>query len=224
MLQYLYINSVWRSQIHCALGSIMKHTLLKFAAIGLMVTSLNAATSSTALAQAPSKGVIGGTTETVAPIEAASDVLVEAPSTVPPVFNPAAAGTQPAPAPLDPGAPTAAPAVADPCEAYVGNYSSYTICQDRIMKYQRMKDAKVKRTESQASQAQKIIDDRNARQEAIAAAAAEKEAKKNKKPAPDQASVDATAAAIAAAVAAAKEAALSSKDTATTPAAPTTAK
>lgn len=186
----------------------MKHTLVKLAAIALMMTSLTATSSGIALAQSPSKGVIGG--EPTPVIENTNDLVTDAPSTVPPVFSPSASGTQPAP-PADPGASAGAvPAAPDPCAAYMANISSYTICQDRIVKYQRMKDAKAKRTESQVSQAQKIIDDRAAKQAAIAAVAAEKEANKNKKPAPDQATVDATAAAIAAAVAAAKESAATS--------------
>jgi hypothetical protein len=39
------------------------------------------------------------------------------------------------------------PAVVDPCAAYMSSYESYVVCQDRIQKIQRMKDAKTRRDE-----------------------------------------------------------------------------
>lgn len=42
-------------------------------------------------------------------------------------------------------AAAAAPAKPDPCAAYMASYDSYVVCQDRIVKLQRMQDAKAKR-------------------------------------------------------------------------------
>ena len=211
----------------------MKHTLLKFAAIAMMMTSLTAISSNMAYANdkgmvmtnafikamspdqntilaaadSPSKGVIGG--------EVANDVIVEplvleappapaqAPSTVPPVFSPMVAPANPVGHDPGTGVAATAPAAPDPCAAFTADYSSYTVCQDRIMKYQRMKDSKTKRVESQAATDKKALDDKAARQEAAAAAMAAKDQKKTVVSGPSEAELAATAAAIAAAVAAA---------------------
>jgi hypothetical protein len=62
--------------------------------------------------------------------------------------------SKPAPVeqPQEPAAPVVPPPVAaaaapspppvDPCAAYMASYNAYTVCQDRMQKLQRMKDAK----------------------------------------------------------------------------------
>ena len=159
-----------------------------------------------AAADSPSRGVIGGESNDVI-----VDPLVlqppqtpaQAPSTVPPVFSPTVAPANPVGHDPGTGAAATAPAAPDPCAAYMADYSSYTVCQDRIMKYQRMKDSKTKRVESQAAADKKALDDKAARQEAAAAANADKDKKKTVVSGPSKAELAATAAAIAAAVAAA---------------------
>lgn len=99
------------------------------------------------------------------------------PSTVPPVFQ----GTAPqAPtAPTVPTTPTvASPATGaaapkaenlpkDPCAAYMSSYDAYTVCQNRIKLYDRMKQAK----EDRAAAAQALREKREADRKAAQAPA-----------------------------------------------------
>lgn len=219
----------------------MKHTLVKLASITLVMTSLSGIALANdkadvmtnafikamspdkntvmAAAETPNRGVIGGD-RIVAPLVPLTPV--ETPSTVPPVFSPMST------TPGTPAAPDAAAAVAttpaapDPCAAYMADYSSYTVCQDRVMKYQRMKDAKTKRVESQAATEKKAVDDKAAKQAAFEAAVAAKDQKKKVISGPTEAELAATAAAIASAVAAATKSAATPATDATGTAVPTT--
>jgi len=68
------------------------------------------------------------------------------PSNLPPVFDNVAPPSLPATTASGEGSD----AVEDPCSAYTDSYDSYTLCQDRIQKIQRMKDAKSKRQANDA--------------------------------------------------------------------------
>lgn len=86
------------------------------------------------------------------------------PPALPPVFDSATAAPAPAPAPSAPSsAPASAPPAAaadetqavDPCTDYMYSFDAYTVCQDRMAKIQRMKDAKGKRKSNYAPAAPK---------------------------------------------------------------------
>jgi hypothetical protein len=84
------------------------------------------------------------------------------PDSVPPVMHDASAPAAPA-APVAPGtvpAAAEAPAVQDPCAAYMNSYEVYAVCQDRLQKIQRMRDAKKKRTEDKSLYYQRLEESR----------------------------------------------------------------
>jgi hypothetical protein len=64
--------------------------------------------------------------------------------TVPPVMMDMTQ-QQPVPQPQQATAPQQAPTPPDACAAYMASYDAYTVCQDRMQKIQRMKDAQQKR-------------------------------------------------------------------------------
>lgn len=67
--------------------------------------------------------------------------------TLPPAFGQNAVAPVPAPAAVPQAAPTTPP-VKDPCAAYMNSYDSYNLCQDRIKKIERMKEAMQKRVDA----------------------------------------------------------------------------
>jgi hypothetical protein len=69
----------------------------------------------------------------VAPAQRAAD---PAPPTLPPVFDTVRAAES---------EDTAAPGVEDPCADFADSYDGYNVCQDRIKKIERMRDAKHRR-------------------------------------------------------------------------------
>lgn len=87
---------------------------------------------------------------------------------------------QAAPVQVDPAqaAVTAPPPAPDPCAAYMASYESYVVCQDRMLKIQRMKEAKEKRNAPPpapvAAPAAPVIDPAIAAAAAAAAAAMQK--------------------------------------------------
>lgn len=49
------------------------------------------------------------------------------------------------PAPVETLTPVQAPAMVDPCAAYMSSYQAYVVCHDRMQKIQRLKDAQKSR-------------------------------------------------------------------------------
>ncbi len=62
-----------------------------------------------------------------------------------------------------PGALDAAALPPDPCAAYINSYDAYAVCQDRMQRLQRMKDARTKRAEAAEAVRQRAEERRAAR-------------------------------------------------------------
>lgn len=69
-------------------------------------------------------------------VTSAQSAADPAPPTLPPVFDTVRAGEN---------EDEKAPAIADPCADFAGSYDAYNVCQDRIKKIERMRDAKNRR-------------------------------------------------------------------------------
>jgi hypothetical protein len=112
----------------------------------IVVTVLMAAGFATpALAQSSggaTQGYIGSDPSTTPPalprgsVTTASPPVRAEPPTLPPVFDTVRASEP---------AKQEEPAVADPCADFAGSYDGYNMCQDRIKKIERMRDAKNRR-------------------------------------------------------------------------------
>lgn len=99
------------------------------------------------------------------------------PTKLPPVFD----NVAPPPLPATATAADGDTAVEDPCSAYTDSYDSYTLCQDRNQKIQRMKDAKAKR---------QAADARRSGKEPVAPPVAETPKAETEKPAADTRTAD----------------------------------
>lgn len=124
--------------------SILRRKAAFFAALFLIAgfAAPAAAQDASGYGSGATQGYIGQNPNAAPPVlppgsvTSAQPTANPAPPTLPPVFDTVRAAE---------GQDTAQPAVADPCADFAGSYDGYNMCQDRIKKIERMRDAKHRR-------------------------------------------------------------------------------
>lgn len=127
----------------CLTLILRRKALFLVAAAALMAAGALAAPALAQPSGGATQGYIGSDPRTTPPAlppgsvtTASPPARAETPPTLPPVFDTVRAS--------EPAKPEE-PAVADPCADFAGSHDSYNMCQDRIKKIERMRDAKNRR-------------------------------------------------------------------------------